>query len=258
METNRTAEVVPLANAAGGPAFLNLNECDGMLVMPSWPRGTIPANPPPEWNETAWPLIALPTEVYECSRFSLGPFERADVRFAIQTHDNRETPPACADGVGKDFSYTEIIEVIIVDDPEIAEYLQALGLPAHHGTIDSSMEQQGDAAVGTWTVHPDGYSASELQVVIVEEPNRREGQTFRRFWVNPTGGVSFVDMRISMLYGGTSIKPVAGFLEYPFIHPDGASALVYSGTYFLDSYAGGPISHFGDLQCNEPLSSYPF
>lgn len=232
-----------------------MNHCIGMSVVPMWPTAVVEARPPPGWNETLWPLTATPIEIHQCARFSLGPFERANVTLVIQTHDNRDTPDACAEGVGVEFHISEIIYALLIDDLEIAQYLASLGMPAKFGTVSPSVQKHGQVTVTTWILTPSGEDASEISVMSSEGPNTRESPILRRFWVNSEGGVSFIDMKHSVFYSGTSIELVYASVHEPFMGQGPTEAIVDAGAEFWDSHASGPLVHFGDLHCNEPLPS---
>jgi hypothetical protein len=232
-----------------------MNQCNGMSVVPRWPTALVDARPPPGWNETLWPLTATPFKIHECARFSLGPFERANVTLVIQTHDNRETPDACAEGIGVDFHISEIIHAILVDDLEIAQYLTSLGMPAEFGTANSSVQEYGQMRVMKWILSPSDKHFSEVSFISWAEPNTRESSILRRFWVNPLGGISFIDMKHSTFFSGTSAEPVYALVHEPFMGQGSTEYVAYAGAQFWDSNVSGPLRHFGDLHCNEPLSS---
>lgn len=238
------------------PAIRNvfsLDDCTGLATSAILPSDLIGANPPSSWGPSPTPLTEVRLEIYECGRVAFGQLERP-ATIIVQVHDNRDAPAGCEQGLGTAYSSSEVIHRILVTDHELVTALASLGLPVVHANfskIESELADQKSRI--RWTIVVDD-SESWLERHLVQEPNLRTSVTYRRYWTNQEGGISYFDWAGRFFFNGQEVEPFVGQLQQPFLRLGDAGAFTALGSIDHESGVAATLSQFGDEQCEKPLS----
>lgn len=223
-----------------------MDGCESMYSFAVLPADAVGAHPPPSWGPGPTPLTEIHLNVHRCEVVALGLYERQAVTIAIETHDNREPPLGCRGN----YTSSEIVTQWFVDDVELVGAFQNFGLPSGHATFE--WQQSGDRRVVTIT--PDGAGPTVIEETLAgQETGSTTAQTWRRFWVNPVGGISFIDFSTETSNTELASSPlVTGDIGAPFLFAKtGLPYVGYGGMLKEDVQAS--VSIFGDLQCEQPV-----
>lgn len=88
----------------------------------------------------------------------------------------------------------------------------------------------------------------------VPQPDQTDVSTWRYFWVNPAGGVSYLDFGWTSYSDLAGPRVVTGEIHEPFVYAaSGVEVYEGRGTRVTDIQISAPITQFSDLQCKEPL-----
>lgn len=228
---------------------LLLTDCRGLTARTYLPSELTEAEPPNGWERGPAPITEVRLNLLTCGRFSLGPFERPGVSLLLEVHDNRRTPESCATGVGGEYSSSEIIHQLWINDEEIVVYLTELGLPVRFATINET--QAGETI--TWNLESPGLPTYWLMKPLEQEPNFREGITYRRFWQDAHGGISFMDWDQSYFFNGQDPNQVISYMGAPFLYVSPVEVTHRVGNIVEEANVDAPITRFGDLLCERPI-----
>ena len=232
--------------------LLLLNECHGVSTRAIREPTILGANPPFGWNPRSDCTVAVSLDVLACARLSYATLERP-VTLAVQTHDNLVVEGNCAAGAGDRYDVPLVVHQILVNDSEVLSSLESLGLPALAGTFSETQEET-QGLVGTrWDFSPVDGPESWLTKPITAQPDFRTGITYRMFWQNALGGISYMDWTQSFFSNGLDVVPVWGMISDPFLHPPGVNVYADLGNTLKDSHVQADIQNFGDLECAHPF-----
>jgi hypothetical protein len=226
----------------------------GITALVYAPQALYPSATPhdPSWSSDS-PVVAITLLVQECSRISVGPFERGPVRFLLEVHDNLVSPTSCREVPG-DYTSDEAFSQLWLDDAEIAAYLQATyGLPVRFASISVVSESLGTRTSDHWTFGVPGEPVSTLDSII-GATDTTSFPVYRLYYSPSEGRVSFADFTFHLEYAGLDYLLSTGKVAPPLIYGStGTGDLVAYGSPSRNSHFSVEIHQFGDDECKEPL-----
>lgn len=231
------------------PLQLILDSCIAIETLRHVLSDVVGATPPPTWGPGPTPATELRIEIFDCERLSIGPFERGPVQFLVEIHDNRDPPETCRG----DYTSSEIITQVWVNDPELADYLRRdLGLPASSAAINRSTQQTGEIETFTWTFEREGSPMSRLETIKTRPSDTDARYLLRRFWVNEREGISYMDFEATYQRTNGEWPLATGTVADPFLHWPGYTTFVGTANILDPSSVVAPIGRFSDLKCEQP------
>ncbi len=156
-----------------------------------------------------------------------------------------------------DYVTSEIVTQFWVDDAELAEHFsKQYSLPVQHANISLGFDTSEGAESYAATFTPDGGETSIIREVRPHDPFTASGPlTYRRFWTNQFGGISYMDFTDDPTTASTTPPLVSGELHEPFLYSHtGVPAFVGLGGFYQGGSISASIKQFRDLACTEPLS----
>lgn len=248
---NTTSSPEPTTTAVWN-STLFMTDCSGLYSRIHLPSDFVGATPPNTWGPGPTPLTEVWVNIHKCVRMAFDGFERGPVAVLIEVHGNRNPPQSCRG----DYVTSEIVTQFWVDDADLAEHFsKEYSLPVRHAEINLTFDTSEGLESYTAAFTPDGGKTSILREVRHQDQFPTSGPlTYRRFWTNQFGGISYMDFTDDATTPSTTPPIVSGELHEPFLYSNtGAPAFVGLGGFYQGGSISAPIKQFRDLTCTDPL-----
>jgi hypothetical protein len=243
--------IPPTVQASPSLNVSHWDMCTGLFSALSYPRGTGPASPPPNWTGNPDLGQDVSQLALDCQRVGWGPFERP-ARMVWEVHNNAPAPTACAQG---NYSRFFIVTRVFLDDPELAAFLSTTyGLPIHLSTIWHNVTTENNQQHDVWTWIPTGYQASWMDNWRFNSSEFDTNDVYRnRYAWDHGSGIALMDENTRREWGANSIV-TPGQMNPPMLNAN-TNGLPYAGRGTLWDNLEGEFTFkkFGDYACEKPL-----
>jgi hypothetical protein len=195
------------------------------------------------------PLYSMGLYGYECERISVGPFERGPIHIIWDGHDNADFPADCIlNETG--FQVESVLNVFLVDDPELASYFrQTYELPATYSAIQVDASASVTPRQLTWRWQS-GQQTSEIHLVDDGTSTSPDNTGDRIYWQrgNGIGRMDFIQ---------DAFSPDIGRLGYGTLYPPMLQSDTPQGEFagivdYITTTGPAVVRLYSDLLCKNP------
>lgn len=233
------------------PLSLAGSECTATASDSSWPAKTGPASPvPPGWEAQA----DLGSDIYllffDCSRVSMGSFERP-MRMMWELHSKFDYAPEC---YHQETDLIWMIASLWVADAELADYLMVnYDLPVLLASFNLTVSVDNNLQTEKLTWKTADSAESDLtHVQPVEDILSPFPHSGRLVWFNETM-LSFVDLDYEVMQNQLDPQNGYGTMKPPMLYASSGIETFAGPTAFYENATfSGKIQRFRDYQCEQP------
>jgi hypothetical protein len=250
--TSGPSNTVEPSNGTPIPLGTQWNDCKGMDTIFTWPGDMGPSKPPGNWSNGKGEGTSVGLVLYQCKRFSWGPFERP-VAFVAEVHNNMDPPPDCRLGTWGTF---RALNAFYVNDSAVAKFLrETYGFPAVHANITVADSNSNGIRSTTWQWTPDGGKMSQVSSSEVDAYGQDVTDIERWVWI-PDGRVHFLDWEYTETLNEGDLTATPGHMNPPMLYAkSGPDPYVGRGDFLAKINVSAQIQIFGDEECKQPLES---
>lgn len=230
-----------------------LSGCIAIQAFRNYPAPIAPGERPDGWEADPPDNIAgVLIFAYRCERVAVAGYERGPFHMLLDWHGNVDAPADC-EADANAATHMGILRHVIVDDPEIAAYLQATFLvPALVATFSQQDDDLGAAALRTWSWSINGETPSVLTVTDPRLYSQLATKHYRLFW-QVGKGLGALDLQTDGSGFNTELF-ANGTIQPPLLlASDTGGSFTGNGAWYNAVSARGLFARYADLECKEPI-----